>query len=225
MLNAVFDSSFVVENGRQFLYQIQMEKQAALCLLFLLAGGCKQMQPILSQAGYTHSLGEFKVERVTFVQKTPTPGDGYNGGGFLKLELASSRQLLEEYPTYWLGVASDYCPLTDDHHLIALAAFDQDGSYFGKSPPVKQSPDGKYRYQIYLVRAYPPPGKTHNDYGSPRSGPYAQSEYDIVEDEKDLCLQIFGGDHYNVFARSTVIRVNHAAILNAAIKAQTREVF
>ena len=210
----------VVESGRQSLYPIRMKKRAALCLLILFAGGCKQMQPMLSQAGYTHDLGEFKVERVTFVPTTPFSGDGFDRGGFLKIELASSRQLLHEYPTYWLGVASDYCPLTRDHHLIALGALDQGGSFWGNYPPVGKSPDGKYRYQIYVVRAYPPPGKTHDDFGTPRRGPNAQSEYDIVEDKKDLCLQIFGGDHYYVFARSSVIRVKHAAILNAAIKAQ-----
>ena len=212
-----------MESGRQSLYPMRMKKRAALCLLILFAGGCEQMQPMLSQAGYTHDLGAFKVEQVTFVPKMPSSGDGYDGGGFLKLELASSRQLLHEYPTYWLGVSSDYCPSTRDHHLIAFGALDQGGSFWGNDAPVEKSPDGKYRYQIYVARAYPPPGKTHDDYATPRRGPSAQSEYDIVGDEKDLCLQIFGGDHYNVFARSSVIRVNHAAILNAAIKAQSRK--
>ena len=196
-----------------------MKCRVLLCLLLLFTAGCEQMQPLLSQAGYTHDLGDFDVERIAFVRKTPLEGDGYDGGGFLKVELVSSRQLKHDYPTYWLGVASDYCPLADDHHLIALGVLDQGGSFWGRNPPVKQSPDGKYRYQVYIVRAYPPPGKTHDDYGTPREGPYAQREYDILADEEDLCLQIFGGDHYNVFARSSVIRVNHTAIKNTAVEA------
>lgn len=200
-----------------------MNIRVALCSLMLIAAGCEQMQPLLTQAGYTHDLGDFEVEQINFVPKTPFPGDGYDGGGFLRVELVSSRQLTHEYPTYWLGVASDYCPLTDDNHLIALGSLDQGGSFWGKNPPVKQSPDGKYRYQIYVVRSYPPPGKTHDDYGTPRTGPNSQSEYDIVEDEEDLCLQIFGGDHYNVFARSSVIRLNHATILDAAMEAQSKD--
>lgn len=195
---------------------MQMKKFFGLCSIVLFVGGCEQMQPMLAQAGYTHDLGNFDVERTAFVPTTPFPGDGYDGGGFLKIELVSSRQLLHEYPTYWLGVASDYCPLSDDHHFIALGALDQGGSFWGNNPPVEQSPDGKYRYQIYVVRAYPPPGKTHDDYGSPRTGPYAQRDYDIIADQKDLCLQIFGGDHYNVFARSSVIRVGYETIASAA---------
>ena len=38
----------------------------------------------------------------------------------------------------------------------------------------------------------------------------------IVADKRDLCLQIFGGDHYNVFARSSVIRVPFKGIEKAA---------
>lgn len=176
---------------------------------------------MLAHAGYTHDLGEFKVERLAFVRTMPTPGDGYDGGGFLKLELASSRQLLHEYPTFWLGVASDYCPLADDFNLIAFGVLDQGGSFWGNNPPIENSPDGMYRYQVYVVRAYPPPGRTHDDYGYPRTGPNAKSEYDIVKDQKDLCLQVFGGDHYNVFARSSVIKVNHSAILSAATEARS----
>lgn len=200
-----------------------MKWRVLLCSLLLFAAGCEQMQPLLSQAGYTHDLGDFKVEKIAFVPKTPLPGDGYDGGGFLKVELISSRQLTHDYPTYWLGVASDYCPIVDDHHLISIGALDQGGSFWGRNPPVKQSPDGKYRYQVYVVRAYPPPGKTHADYGTPRTGPNAQIEYDILENDEDLCLQIFGGDHYNVFARSSVIRVKRADILNAVTEAESKE--
>lgn len=178
------------------------------------------MQPMLAQAGYTHDLGEFKVERLAIVPSMPGPGDGYDGGGHLMLELASSSQLSNGYPTYWLGVTSDYCPLVDDQKLIALGPFDEDEDRLDEGPPIERSPDGKYRYKVYVVRAYPPPGKSHDDFGSPRTGPYAQAEYDIIKDKKDLCLQMFGGDHYNVFARSSVIRVNHAAILGAVIEAQ-----
>lgn len=197
-----------------------MKSRAVLCTLLVFAAGCERMQPMLSHAGFIHDLGDFDVERIGFVPSTPLGGDGYDGGGFLKVELASSRQLTHDYPTYWLGVASDFCPLIHDHHLISFGALDQGGNFWGRNPPIKRSSDGKYRYQVYVVREYPPPGKTHDDYGYPRKGPNAQKEYDILANQGDLCLQIVGGDHYNVFARSSVIRLDRAAIMKAAVEAE-----
>ena len=189
--------------------------------LALLLSGCEQIQPFLSAAGYTHDLGDFEVERVAFVMEMPGPGEGYDGGGYLKLELASKQQFSLEYPTYWLGVASDYCPLTDDNRLLAFGYFFDGRSLWSPSgSQAEKSADGMYRYDIYVVRAYPPPGKTHDDYGTPQTGPNRQSEYDIIADQTDLCLQVFGGDHYNVFARSSVIRVRYQDIRRAAIEAR-----
>ena len=190
--------------------------------LILLASGCEQLQPMLAQAGYTHDLGEFEIERVSFVQEMPGPGDCYDGGGHLKIDLVSTSQLSLEYPTYWIGVASDYCPLTDDHNLIALGFYGDGESlsdpYGGQS--LKQSADGLHHYAVYVVRAYPPPGKTRDDFGGPQTGSYAQNQYDIIDEKRDLCLQFFGGDHYNVFARSSGIRVSNEAIRRAAIDAE-----
>jgi hypothetical protein len=187
----------------------------------LLATGCEQMQPMLAEAGYTHNLGYFRTEQVSFVEKMPGAGGGYDGGGYLKIDLASKYQLSLGYPTYWIGVAADYCPLTDDHNLIAFGHY-VDGRSL-RDPSVGQSfqpsEDGLYHYVVYIVRAYPPPGKTRDDFGGPQTGPYAQNRYDIIDEKKDLCLQFFGGDHYNVFARSSDIRVSHKAIQQAAIEA------
>lgn len=179
------------------------------------------MQPILAQAGYTHGIGDFEIEQVSFVQEMPGPGDGYDGGGHLKIDLASTTQLSLGYPTYWIGVASDYCPLTDDHSLIALGYYRDGKSLSDPSggQSLKPSADGLYHYAVYVVRAYPPPGKTRDDFGGPQTGPYAQKRYDIIDKKKDLCLQFFGGDHYNVFARSSDIRVSHEVITRAAIQA------
>ena len=79
------------------------------------------MQPMLAQAGYTHNLGDFETEQVSFVQEMQGLAGGYDGGGYLKIDLVSTSQLSLGYPTYWIGVASDYCPLTDDHNLIACS--------------------------------------------------------------------------------------------------------
>ena len=177
---------------------------------------------MLVEAGFTHDLGKFEVERVSFVDEMPEPGDGYDGGGFLKVELVSRHQIPVGYPVYWVGVASDYCPLVDDFGLISFGKFDVGGGFYrdrSASRPIEKSDDGAYRYVIYVVRAYPPPGKTHDDFGSPRSGPNAKNEYDILSDENDVCLQIFGGDHYYVFARSSVIEIKYDAIRRAAIAA------
>lgn len=199
-----------------------MRKLIACAVLILLTGGCELVQPLLSRAGYTHDLGDFTLERIEFVEEMPGRGDGYDGGGHLRLELASASELALEYPTYWIGVASDYCPLEDDHKLISIGYFGGGISFWDHSEdePIEKSPDGIYRYDIYVVRSYPPLGKTRDDFAGPQTGPHAQSEYDIVSDQEDLCLQIFGGDHYNVFARSSVIRVEYEAIRSAAIEAQ-----
>lgn len=213
-------------SGHQLLYRPVVKQLIACLTAGLLASGCEQMQPMLAQAGYTHDLGEFEVEQIGFVREMPGPGDGFDGGGYLKLELASAHQLPVGYPTYWIGVASDYCPLDDDHKLISFGEFDNGAGGFrypSRGQPIEKSEDGAYRYTIYVVRAYPPPGKTHDDYGTPQSGPNARSEYDIIIDENDLCLQVFGGDHYNVFARSSVISVKHEAIRAAAIEARIIE--
>ena len=180
------------------------------------------MQPMAAQMGFTHNLGNFEVEQVSFVEETPGPGDGYDGGGHLKLSLASTSQLALGYPTHWIGVASDYCPLEDDHNLLAFGYFGDGQSFWDHSEPkpAERSADGLFRYEIYVVRSYPPLGKTRDDFGGPQKGPYAQNEYDIVDDQKDLCLQFFGGDHYHVFARSATIRVEYKAIHKAAIAAQ-----
>ncbi|WP_284126445.1 hypothetical protein [Parerythrobacter aestuarii] len=200
-----------------------MKRSLAVLPSLLLLFGCKEMQPALAEFGYTHSLGKFEVERVSIVPTMPTPGDGYDGGGWLKVELSSPRQLRKEYPTYWVGAASDYCPLEDDHELIALGVFDKQVGFWDiEVDPIEQSPDGLYRYQIYVVRAYPPPGKTHDDYGTPRTGPYAQREYDLYEDGNDVCLQVFGGDHYHVFARSSVITVPYETIMAAKAQSEAK---
>ncbi|WP_435418706.1 hypothetical protein WAB17_03820 [Parerythrobacter aurantius] len=200
-----------------------MKQIIATITMVLIISGCEEMQPTLAQFGYTHSLGNFAVERVTFVPTMPGPGDGYDGGGYLKVELASAHQLRREYPTYWVGTASDYCPLRDDNMLIAFGDFDKGGSFWDTEvEPADQSPDGKYRYQIYVVRAYPPPGKTHDDYGTPQTGPNAQSEYDLFKDGNDVCLQVYGGDHYNVFARSSVIKVPYETIMAAKSQADKK---
>lgn len=179
------------------------------------------MQPMLAHAGYTHNLGDFKTVQVSFVQNLQGPGGGYDGGGYLKIDLASKSQLSLGYPTYWIGVAADYCPLTDDFNLIASGYYGDGRSLsdpaVGQS--LKPSEDGLYHYAVYVVRAYPPPGKTRDDFGGPQTGPSAQNRYDIIDEKKDLCLQFFGGDHYNVFARSSDIKVSHEAIRWAAIEA------
>lgn len=198
-------------------------RRLIVCAAFaLLAGGCEQAQPWLAQAGYTHNLGDFTVERIEFVEEMPGPGDGYDGGGHLRLELVSASELSLDYPTYWIGVASDYCPINDDHHLLSFLFFDGDRSFWDQSQDaiVEESADGMYRYDIYVVRSYPPVGKTRDDFGGPQTGPNSQGEYDIIDDQRDLCLQIFGGDHYNVFARSSPIRVAHEDIRSAAIEFQ-----
>ncbi len=199
-----------------------MKKIIACAALGLLAGSCEQMQPMLAQSGYTHDLGDFDVVGISFIEEMPGPGDGYDGGGYLRLQLATERELSTNYPTHWIGVASDYCPLVDDHNLIAFGTIGEDGLYWDEDnlKTVEKSADGTYRYDVYVVRAYPPPGKTRDDFGGPQSGPNVQSEYDIIEAQKDLCLQVFGGDHYNVFARSSVIRVPHEAIRSAAVEAE-----
>lgn len=211
-----------VESGHRPRYQTAMKRLFGCGALILLASGCEQLQPMLSQAGYTHDLGDFEIERVSVVQEMPGSGDGYDGGGHLRIDLASTSQLSLGYPTYWIGVASDYCPLTDDHNLIAMG-FYGDGKSFRDSSvgqSLKKSADGLYHYAVYVVRAYPPPGKTRDDFGGPQTGPYAQNRYDIVHEKKDLCLQFFGGDHYNVFARSSGIRVSYEAVRRAAIDAK-----
>ena len=211
-----------MKSGRQPRYQVPMKRLILCSALALLLGGCEQVRPLLAEAGYAYDLGEFEVERVSFVEKMPGPGDGYDGGGHLKVQLASTQKLSLEYPTYWIGAASDYCPLTDDHKLLAFGYFGDGRSFWDPSgsQTAEKSADGLYRYNIYVVCAYPPPGKTDDDYGTPKTGPYAQSEYDIIADETGLCLQIFGGDHYNVLARSSVIRVSYQAVHRAAVEAR-----
>lgn len=197
-------------------------RRLIFCAAFVsLASGCEPMQPWLAKAGYTHNLGDFKVEQIDFVEKMPGPGDGYDGGGHLRLKLVSASKLSLDYPTYWIGVASDFCPLNGDNKLISLGFFEDNLSFWDHSrgDPIEKSADGLYRYQIYVVRSYPPIGKTRDDFGGPQAGPYAQAEYDIINNRKDLCLQIYGGDHYNVFARSSLIRVAYEDIRNAAIEA------
>ena len=77
-------------SGRQLLYRLIVKRLIACLTAGLLANGCEQMQPMLAEAGYTHDLGEFEVEQIGFVQEMPGPGDGFDGGGYLKLELASA---------------------------------------------------------------------------------------------------------------------------------------
>lgn len=189
----------------------------AACSALVLCG-CEELQTILVQAGYVHDLGIFNVEQVEFVPEMPPFGHGWEKANYLQINLSSSHKLSDNYPTYWVGVASDYCPLKDDHKLITLGVTDDLGVSVDKQErePVQKSSDGLFHYQVFVVPAHPMPGKTLDDYAGPQTGPYAQSEYDIVEDGKDLCLQIFGGDHYNVFARSSLIRISFEKIRAAA---------
>lgn len=188
------------------------------CLLAVSAlslSGCHALDEFLGSLGFTYDLGDYAVEKVAFVSKPPDFHPDYKDVRFLRVDLVSEYKLSIERPTYWIGVASDFCPLRDDHKLISLGPY-VDGAqanerYLDRGSAVA-SPDGKYRYHIYIHPEFPIPGVK---YGAPTSGPNAQAEYDLLEDGRNLCLQVFGGDHYNVFARSSVIEVHSESIRSA----------
>lgn len=184
-----------------------------LALMALPLCSCREIPYWL---GYTNDLGDFVVENVAFVPKPPDSHDDYKDVHFLRIDLASSSILDIGPRTHWIGVASDFCPLRDDHKLIALGPYvegaDQ-ATLIRDDTPAIMSADGMFRYHVYLHPEFPIPRVT---YGAPTSGPNAQADYDLISDGRDLCLQIVGGDHYNVFARSSVIEVDAQSIMNAA---------
>lgn len=171
-----------------------------------------------------HDLGDFKVERVEFVPEMPPFGHSWERSNYLKIALSSSRKLSDDYPTYWVGVGADFCPLEDDRKLISLGVVDDRGISVDKDErePVKKFSDGLYHYQVFVVPAHPLPGKDLDDYAFPPQGEYAQQKYNIVENGNDICLQVVGGDHYHVFARSAIIRVDFKAIRIAAEAAENK---
>ncbi len=154
----------------------------------------------------------------------PPFGHSWERANYLKIALSSSRKLSDDYPTYFVGVVADFCPLKDEQKLISLGVVDDRGISIDEDErePVKKSSDGLYHYQVFVVPAHPLPGKNLNEYAFPTEGEYAQQQYDIVENGNDICLQILGGDHYHAFARSAIIRVDFNAIKIAAEAAENK---
>lgn len=176
-----------------------------------LAAGCDWIERRAARAGFVQSLGEYEVKGVEFVPEMPPFGHDWEKARYLKVELDSSHRLSIGYPTYWIGSASDYCPLKSDFGLVSLGPIDDRGVQIGRvagegSP--RKSADGRFHYQVFVVPAHPMPGLTYN------SG-WKRAPYDLISDARDICLQIIGGDHDDVFARSSVIRVSFEQIRKA----------
>lgn len=141
--------------------------------------------------------------------------------------MVSSRRFETVPPQYWLSVASDFCPKKDDHKILSSGPHLNDGAAsiweplnsVAEAVPTK-SPDGNYRYQVFLVPEFPIPNV---EYGAPTTGPNAQFEYDILTDGRDICLQFFGGDHDHVHSRSSTFRVEFEAISEAAVRNSSNE--
>ena len=179
-------------------------KWTSTCLVAgaILMSGCDKVGPMLARHGYIHDLGDYAVRSVKFVPELPPYGHRWGTGRYLKVELASSRQLHNSYPTYWIGIASDYCPMKADDRLMAIGVLDQHGVMIDRyqNKRIQKSETGSYHYHVFV----------------PAEAPPAKPDHDIVIDKRDICLQIFGGDHYNVFARSSVIRIPFKRVERAA---------
>ena len=177
-----------------------------LCLVAagaLFLSGCDIIGPKLAELGYTHDLGDYAVDSLEFVPQVPPYGHGWGEGRYLRVELVSSHRLHKGYPTYWIGTASDQCPIKDDFGIFTLGVLDEhdvevDGPKNDKR--VQKSGDGNYHYQVFVIAA----------------APVENPRYDIVMDGRDICLQLMGGDHYHIFARSSVIRIPFSSIEKAA---------
>lgn len=208
-----------VESGQALTYDGHMPKVRVAFLLALLAlpqFGCDALKDAPYSLGYTGSLGDYVVESVSLVPKPPDFASDYRNVLFLRVDLTSKYRLSIGPRTHWIGVASDFCPLQDDHKLIALGPYVEsahEAGIIGEDTLAIKSTDGLFRYHVYLHPEFPIPGVK---YGAPTSGPNAQAEYDLLNDGRNLCLQIFGGDHYNVFARSSVIEIDARSLKNAA---------
>ena len=211
-----------MESGQALAYDCCMGKFRAAALLVLMAGapsgsqsGCDSLDDVPYYLGYTDNLGDYTVEKVSLVPKPPSFSSGYKDVLFLRVDLASKYRLSIGPRTYWITVASDFCPLPDHDKLLSSGPYVEGGeeAFTFTGETLEKSPDGLFRYHVYVYPQFPIPGVS---YGAPTSGRYARMEYDLLNDGRNLCLRIVGGDNDKVFARSSVIEVDARLLKNAA---------
>lgn len=199
-----------------------MGKFRSASLLVLMAGapsvypsGCDSPDDVPYYLGYTDNLGDYTVEKVSLVPKPPGFASGYEDVLFIRVDLASTYRLSIGPRTQWIGVASDFCPVPDNDKLLSSGPYVEGGeeAFTFTGETLEKSPDGLFRYHVYVYPQFPIPGVS---YGAPTSGPNARMKYDLLNDGRNLCLRFHGGDHYDVFARSSVIEVDARLLKNAA---------
>lgn len=108
---------------------------------------------------------------------------------------------------------ADFCPLRNEHGLIAFGPFSDDGrdvSLPFDAAPLHPGRDGLFRYRLYLVVAYraeraAPPGQ------------FRLPTYDLRRSNNDLCLRLFAPGYNLTKSRSDTIRVP-ANMVSAALK-------
>jgi len=164
----------------------------------------------LVSAGCDQDLGDYSVEGVEFVSELPFREHDWPPARYIVIDLTSHFDLAAVGdPVHAIHIFADYCPLEDDHGLIAFGPLDPAGDRLPSAHSAARHPNGSYRYQVALVPAHPMP---EVDY-APGSWP---PEYNILRDAKDVCLRIVGMDHHNIYARSSVIRVPFERIARAS---------
>jgi hypothetical protein len=132
-----------------------------------------------------------RIESIMAVAERPALFPGLNPeylpgyGRYLQIDFSAPARLAEAKDGFdGIYPKAGFCPPAPEAQVIALGPYLPDGREFPlTSKEIPRDADGRVRYRIFVVPAYPTPGVKYD------SG-FNRTPYDLATDLRPLCIEL-----------------------------------